>query len=148
MDKEFQQGMGLYTSVVSKVGDAIMVVMILVVILVLYFVMNSSIIRKKHELGIQKALGFTTLQLMNQISMGFLPPIAAGVILGSLLGMTQTNAIMTIVQGAMGIMRANYIITPLWIALLGTAIVLVSYTISMLITYRIRKISAYGMVSE
>lgn len=148
MDKEFQQGMGLYTSVVSKVGVVIMVVMILVVILVLYFVMNSSIIRKKHELGIQKALGFTTLQLMNQISIGFLPPIVTGVILGSLLGMTQTNAIMTVVQGVMGIMRANYIITPLWIALLGVAIVLVSYTISMLITYRIRKISAYGMVSE
>lgn len=148
MDKEFQQGMGLYTSVVSKVGVTIMVVTILVVILVLYFVINSSVIRKKHELGIQKALGFTTLQLMNQLSLGFLPPIITGVALGSLLGMTQTNGIMTLAQKAMGIMRANYIITPIWIALFGAGIVIVSYGLSMLITYRIRKISAYGLVSE
>jgi len=148
MDKEFQQGMGLYTSIISKVGIAIMVVTILVVILVLYFVINSSVIRKKHELGIQKALGFTTLQLMNQLSIGFLPPIITGVSLGSLLGMTQTNAIMTLTQKAMGIMRANYIITPLWITLFGAGIVIVSYALSMLITYRIRRISAYGLVSE
>jgi putative ABC transport system permease protein len=148
MDKEFQQGMGLYTGVVSKVGVTIMVVTILVVILVLYFVINSSVIRKKHELGIQKALGFTTLQLMNQLSLGFLPPVITGVLLGSLLGMTQTNGIMTLTQKAMGIMRANYIITPIWIALFGAGIVIVSYGFSMLITYRIRKISAYGLVSE
>lgn len=148
MDKEFQQGMGLYTSVVSKVGVTIMVVTILVVILVLYFVINSSVIRKKQELGIQKALGFTTLQLMNQLSLGFLPPIITGVLLGSLLGMTQTNGIMTLTQKAMGIMRAHYIITPIWITLFGAGIVIVSYGFSMLITYRIRKISAYGLVSE
>jgi putative ABC transport system permease protein len=48
----------------------------------------------------------------------------------------------------MGIMRANYIITPIWIALFGAGIAIVSYAISMLITYRIRRISAYGLVSE
>lgn len=148
MDKEFMQSMGLYTSVVSKVGVTIMVVTILVVILVLYFVINSSVIRKKQELGIQKALGFTTLQLMNQLSLGLLPPVIIGVLMGSLLGMTQTNGIMTLAQKAMGIMRANYIIAPQWIAVFGAAIVIASYAISMLITYRIRKISAYRLVSE
>lgn len=148
MDKEFKQGLALYTSIVSKVGIAIMAVTILVVMLVLYFVINSSVIRKKHELGIQKAFGFTTLQLMNQLSLGLMPPIVVGVTLGSLLGMTQTNAIMTLTQKTMGIMRANYIITPLWITLFGAGILIVSYSISMLITYRIRKISAYELVNE
>ncbi len=148
MDKEFQQGMGLYTSIVSKVGITIMVITILVVVLVLYFVINSSLIRKKHELGIQKALGFTTIQLMNQFSLGLLPPIILGVILGSFLGMTQTNPFMTQTQKSMGIMRTNYIITPLWIILFGIGIVILSYAISMLKTYRIRKITAYKLVSE
>lgn len=148
MDRDFQQGVGLYTAIISKVGIAIMVVTILVVILVLYFVINSLVIRKKHELGIQKAVGFTTLQLMNQLSLGFLPPIILGVSIGSVLGITQTNAIMSIAQRTMGIMRANYIITPLWIVLFGIAIVIVSYALSMLLTYRIRKISAYELVSE
>lgn len=147
-DKEFEQGMGIYTSIISKVGIVTLIINILVVLLVLYFVINSSVIRKKRELGIQKAVGFTTLQLMNQISLGFLPPITIGVILGSVLGITQTNALMTVAQHSMNIMKANYVITPGWIALVGTVIVVVSYLTSLLITYRIRKISAYALVSE
>lgn len=148
MDKSMELGLGMYTSIVSKVGITMIVVMSLVVILVLYFVINSSIIRRKRELGIQKALGFTTLQLMNQLSIGFLPPIIVGVLIGSIVGITQTNALMTVAQRAMGIMKANYIITPVWIALFGVAIVIISYITSMLITYQIRKISAYALVSE
>jgi putative ABC transport system permease protein len=148
MDKIMGEGTGVYIAIVSKVGIAILVVTIVVVILVLYFVINSSVTRKKRELGIQKAIGFTTYQLMNQLSLGFLPPIIIGVSIGSVVGIIQTNAIMSVAQRAMGIMKANYIITPVWIALFGVAIVIVSYVTSMLITYRIRKISAYALVSE
>lgn len=148
MDKTLVQGMGMYTSLVSKLGIAMMVITVLVVVLVLYFVINALVIRKKRELGIQKAIGFTTLQLMNQLSLGFLPPIMIGVLIGSVIGVTQTNAIMTVAQRAMGIMKANYIIMTSWVALFGVALVIVSYLTSMLITYRIRKISAYALVSE
>lgn len=148
MDESMKVGAGVYTSIVSKVGIVILFVTIAVVILVLYFVINSSVVRRKRELGIQKALGFTTFQLMNQLSLGFLPPIIIGVCIGSVIGITQTNVIMSAAQRGMGIMKASFIITPVWIALFGVAIVIVSYITSMLITYSIRKISAYGLVSE
>ena len=148
MDKEMEDGMGVYVSIVSKVGISILVVTIIVVILVLYFVINSSIIRKKRELGIQKAIGFTTFELMNQLSLGFLPPIIIGVCIGSVIGITQTNSLMTLAQKSMGIMKAGFIITPGLITLFGVAIVVVSYFTSMLITYNIRKISAYSLVTE
>jgi len=140
--------MGVYTTIVSKMGIAILVVTIAIVILVLYFVINSSVVRRKRELGIQKAIGFTTFQLMNQISLGFLPPIIAGGLIGCVLGITQTNALISIAQRSMGIMKANYIITPVWIALFGVAIVIVSYVTSMLITFQVRKISAYSLITE
>ena len=148
MDRNIELGTGVYISIVSKVGIAILIITIAVVILVLYFVINSSVVRRKRELGIQKAIGFTTFQLMNQLSLGFLPPIIVGVFIGCVAGITKTNAIMTLAQGAMGIMKANYIITPSWIALFGVAIIIVSYVTSMLITYSIRKISAYSLVTE
>ena len=148
MDKLMEQGIAMYTSIVSKVGIVMLVITIIVVILVLYFVINSSIVRKRRELGIQKAIGFTTLQLMNQLSLGLLPPVMIGVIIGSLIGISETNTIMSVAQRSMGIMKANYIIMTSWIALFGVALVVVSYITSMLITYRIRKISAYALVSE
>jgi putative ABC transport system permease protein len=148
MDKSMELGTSVYTSIISKVGISILIVTIAVDILVLYFVISSSIIRRKRELGIHKAIGYTTIQLMNQLTLGFILPIFAGVCIGSVIGITQTNPIMTIAQKSMGIMKADYIITPIWIALFGVSIVIVSYITSMLLTYRIHKISAYALVSE
>ncbi len=148
MDKDLAQGMGTYIEIVSKVGKSMLAVTALVVALVLYFVINSSVIRRKRELGIQKALGFTTFQLMNQLSLGLLPPLMLGIAAGAVLGMTQTNPILTMAQRAMGVMKAQYIIMPSWILVFGISLVFLSYAISMLITFRIRKISAYGLVSE
>lgn len=148
MDSQMEQGVSMYTSIISKVGISMMVITILVVILVLYFVINSTVIRKRRELGIQKAIGFTTLQLMNQLSLGLLPPITVGVIIGSILGITQTNTIMSIAQRSMGIMKANYIIMDSWVAVFAVVLVFVSYLTSLLITSRIRTISAYALVNE
>lgn len=147
-EKSMEMGASSYISIVSQVGIMMSVVTVAVVILVLYFIINSSVIRRKRELGIQKALGFTTFQLMNQLSLGFIFPIIIGVIIGSILGLTQTNVMMSVVQRAMGIMKANYIIKPLWIAIFGLIIIFISYITSMLLTYRIRKISPYTLVSE
>ncbi len=148
MDKNIEQGAGVYTSIVSLLGIAIMFITVAVVVLVLYFIINSTVVRRKRELGIQKAIGYTTWQLMNQISIGFLVPVFFGVCIGSFLGATLTNVIMTAVQRGMGIMKAGFIVTPTSISIFGIAIILLSYAVSMLITYRIRKISAYALVSE
>ena len=148
VNKAFEQSMGAYTSVISEVGIVIFIVTVLVVILVLYFVVNSSITRQKRMLGIQKAIGYTTFQLMNQVSMSFLIPVALGDLLGCVLGITQANNVMSFGESAMYIARADYIITPGWVALCGLAILALSYVISLLVTYRIRKISAYALISE
>ena len=148
MDKMMEEGAGVYIAIVSKIGIVILTVTMAVVILVLYFVINSSVVRRKRELGIQKAIGFTTFQLMNQLSLSFLLPVMIGVAVGSYIGTTQTNHIMTWAQKGMGIMKADYIITPFAISLFSAAIIVISYITSMIITYRIRKISAYALVSE
>lgn len=80
VDKTLELGMGTYVSIVLKLGIGMIVITLVVVILVLYFVINSSVLRR--------------------------------------------------------------------ITLFGVALVIVSYLTSMLITYRIRKISAYALVSE
>lgn len=148
MDENMKQGAGVYVAIVSKVGIAILAITMAVVFLVLYFVINSTVVRKRRELGIQKAIGFTTFQLMNQLSLSFLPPIIIGVCIGCVVGMTQTNSIMTIAQSGMGISKANFIITLGYITLFGVGIIVISYITSILITLRIRKISAYALVTE
>jgi putative ABC transport system permease protein len=147
-DLEMKLGTRSYVDIVSQVGIAILFITTIIIILVLYFVINSSVVRNKKQLGIQKAVGFTTYQLMNQLSLSFLLPIIVGVVLGSTLGNDLTNPILTFVQSSMGIMKTNYIITPLWTAVFGIAIILISYITSLSITYRIRKITTYALITE
>ncbi len=148
IDLLFEEGMSSYQSIVSQIGIIMMAAMAFIVILVLYFVINSSIIQRKRELGIQKAIGYTTFQLMNQITIGFMPSIITGVTIGSILGILSTNPLMSVGMRAAGTMKAEFIIEPGLIILFSGIIVLTSYVTSMAITYRIRKISAYTLVSE
>lgn len=147
-DKEMADGMASYQSIVAAMGLAMLVITLLVVTLVLYFVINSSVIRKKRELGIQKAIGFTTFQLMNQLAISFTIPIILGSVVGSLLGAFYTNPVMSLAMKGMGIMKSRFIVDPLWVIAFCAVTILFSYLLSLLITLRIRKISAYALVTE
>lgn len=147
-DKEMANGMASYQNVVAAMGLAMLVITVLVVALVLYFMISSSVIRQKRALGIQKAIGFTTLQLMNQLSLTFMVPVSLGAVAGSLLGAFCTNPLMSVTMKGAGVMKANFIVDPLWVACFGLGTILFSYLLSLLTTWRIRKISAYALVTE
>ena len=147
-DKLLADGMAAYQNIVALMGIVMFAITLLVIALVVYFVIGSSIIRRKRELGIQKALGYTTLQLMNQISIGFAIPIIFGSIIGSIGGAFYTNSLLSLSMKGMGVMRANFIIIPEWVLALGIGVIVFSYLLSLLVTWQIRKISAYRLVTE
>ena len=147
-DAQFAEGVSGFASVLSAVGAAIVVIAGFVVILVLYFVLGSVVIRNRRDLGIQKAFGYTTMNLMNQMSIGFTLPIILGVALGSIVGAVGFNSLMSIGMAGMGVMTSSYIINPTWIIATAIGLVVLSYLTSMLITWRIRKVSAYALVTE
>ena len=147
-DKLLADGMAAYQNIVALMGIVMFAITLLVIALVVYFVIGSSIIRRKRELGIQKALGYTTLQLMNQISIGFTIPIIFGSIIGSIGGAFYTNSLLSLSMKGMGVMRANFIIIPEWVLALGIGVIVFSYLLSLLVTWQIRKISAYRLVTE
>lgn len=147
-DKAMEEGMASYQNIVAMMGIIMLAITLTVVFLVLYFVISSSIVRRKRELGIQKAIGFTTFQLMNQLAIGFAIPTIIGASLGSFLGAVYTNPMMSATMKGMGIMKASFIVNPVWIIMFGAGTIVFSYVLSLFITWRIRKISAYALVTE
>ncbi len=147
-DKLLAEGMSSYQNIVGLMGISMFVITLFVITLVLYFVISSSIIKKKRELGIKKATGFTTLQLMNQLSISFIIPIFIGASIGSILGAFLTNPMMSVFMKSAGIMKTRFIVDPIWISVFALAILAFSYLLSILITLKIRKISAYELVNE
>jgi putative ABC transport system permease protein len=120
-----------------------------VVILVLYLIIKTTIVHKKRELGIQKAIGFTTLQLMNQIALNLTPAIILGVIMGAVGGYLGFNSLFIAISSSMmGITTADLPIPLDWVVLISIALILLAYVVSMVIGWRIRRISGYMLVSE
>ncbi|MCL2426452.1 MAG: hypothetical protein FWD05_08965 [Oscillospiraceae bacterium] len=55
---------------------------------------------------------------------------------------------MSVGMSALGVMQGNFIVNTAWVIASGVVIVVLAYLISMLVTLRIRKISAYRLVTE
>ena len=139
------EGMG---SVFALIAAVILIVMVAVIVLVLYMIIKTVIRRRRRELGIQKALGFTTLQLMNQISLSLMPMVIFGAIIGSIAGYFGFNPLYVILLSGLGVTEANMFVPIDWVFLVSLALILLAYSVSMLIAWRIRKISAYALVTE
>ena len=130
------------------VTSLILLVVSGVVTAVLFIVIKTSILRKKREIGIQKAIGFTTLQLMNQTAINLTPTIILGVIIGAMGGYFSFNPMIAVLMSGMGIVQADMSIPANYTLVLCVALLILSYCVSMLISWRIRKISAYALVTE
>lgn len=140
--------LGSMSGIFAMVAVGIVAATIFIVILTLYMVIKTTIIRRRRELGIQKALGFTTFQLMNQIVLNLTPVILFGVVIGSFLGYFGFSPLVAILLSNMGIVKVD-LPTPIdWTIITGIGLSLLAYGVSMLIAWRIRKISAYGLISE
>ena len=147
-DAQFAEGVSGFASIMSLVGIVILLVSAFVILLVLYFVIGSTIVRRHRDLGIQKAIGFTTWNLMNQISLALSFPILLGTAAGAILGAWLVNPGMSIGMAGLGVMQGSMIVNIAWVIASGVIIVVLAYLISMLVTWRIRKISAYKLVTE
>jgi len=134
--------------IISLMGKVMLAVAGFVIVLVLYFILAASIIRRRRELGILKAIGYTTFDLMNQISLSLMPPLFLGIIAGCVCGSPTVNLILSVALSAFGVAKADFIIHPIWIGTTGVLMLALSYAACMFISWRIRKISAYGLVTE
>jgi len=100
------------------------------------------IYKRKKELGIYRSLGYTTLQLMSQISLSFMPVVIAGVALGGLLGKLYTNKVLSI------LLSVNFTIPPLLVAAICILLIVLAYAVSMTVARGIRKITVYRLITE
>ena len=119
---------------------------IVVILLVLYFIVGAVIVRRHRHLGIQKAMGYATFELMVQVSVSFIFPLIAGIASGAVFMSFAFNPVAALIMTPLGIRQANFDIPYLWIALTCFVLAIISYATILIITGRIRKISAYDLV--
>lgn len=146
--KSIEGSLGIYQGIVGILTVVILAVTEAIIALTLFLIIKTSLLRKKREFGIQKAIGFTTGQLVMQSALSFLPILLIGTAAGCVTGYLTINKILSLLFSGIGMMKVNFEILPGMLALLSACIILSGFLISSLVSMRIRHITPYALMSE
>ena len=127
---------------------SICAVTILVVLFILYIVIKSLLVKRRQELGIYKAMGYTSSQLILQTTGSFMPVSMVAIVLSSFLAIYYMPAIYQFIFETLGVMNNNIERSFGFLMLFAVAQILVNIMISIILCMPIRKISAYVLIKE
>lgn len=144
----FNSQSSIYTTALFSVMLLILAITTIVVILILYLVIKTMILKRRRELGIFKAIGFTTLQLSHQIALSFVPVVVVGIVAGSFLGYVFSNPLLAFLLSSVGIFNVHFSLPLPGVILLGLGITVLAYIVSLLVSSRIKHISTYELITE
>lgn len=119
-----------------------------VIALILVLLVKTQLIRETRQLAIYKALGYTTGQLIWQITMSYIPVFFIGILLGCVTALIGIDPAVSLCLASAGAHNIN--MDTSFAAMLGivTVILLWSEVIIVLCSAKIRKITPYEMQQE
>ncbi|MNI92588.1 FtsX-like permease family protein [compost metagenome] len=85
---------------------------------------------------------------MTQTTLSLLPIIAAGILVGSLLGCFYSDSLFVMLLSSLGIYNVEFSVSLPQILILCLCLIVVSCVVSMLVSRRIRKISVYSLITD
>lgn len=148
IDENIESQTGIYTTAVFAVMVMVLAITILVVILILYLVIKTMIIKRKRDFGVMKAIGYSTVQLMHQISISFVPIIITGVASGGVLGYFYTNPMLSVLFSGVGVKRLDFTVHLPTILIICMGIFIVAYLVAMFVSLKIKEISAHSLITD
>jgi ABC-type antimicrobial peptide transport system permease subunit len=108
--------------------EAICVIFIIatcfVVILTQLLLTRAQVIRERTDLGVSKALGYTSGELMRRTLMTNMPTIVLGIVLGITMHYLFSNQLILLGLSSFGIRQNSFNTSPVWI-MVTAAIILV-----------------------
>ena len=108
--------------------EAICVIFIIatcfVVILTQVLLTRAQIIRERTDLGVSKALGYTSGELMRRTLMTNMPTIVIGIIIGTVMHVLFSNRLILLGLASFGIRQNKFSTSPVWLVL--TAVIIIT----------------------
>ncbi len=117
-----------------------------VVILIEMLLIHSKISKEYKNYGINKALGYTTKQLMVQTMFANIPVISIGSVLGAAISGIAGKYLTAVCLASFGIKEVKMSINPFWELFAVAGIILVALISSFVAAVKIRKIEPVEML--
>lgn len=148
ISKMINSQMGVYKQIVTLFSVVILIVTGILITLILSLVIRTVIIQKQKYLGIQKALGFTSVQLISQLTYEFLPVIIMGVIIGGFAAFYLINPLLSVLFFNIGMIKMQFVMRIDIFIIVAVGIIIYSFIMTILLSGKIKKISAYQLITE
>lgn len=146
--ESFAQLIKIFSVAIISTITIMLVVTLLIIFLILYVIIKSIIVQRKQEFGIYKAIGYTSKELILQLSESFMPFTIAAVFLSLILAKIYMPILLSKMFNIVGVIKINfeYPIFPLLIA--AIILIVITFLLAILISKKIKKISAYSLIKE
>lgn len=143
-----QSQLTTYASMMIGMIASMLIVTLLMIGAILSLVIKSMIRGRKEEYGVYKALGYTTFELMNHMSLNFMIVAIIGTVIGCLCTVALTNPILGVIFYQVGLSNLQFAVSPTLLIGMSLIVIIFVYGMSMAVAYGIRKITAYELLTE
>ncbi len=147
-EKAVKNVSGSVTMAMIAICVIFVMITIFVVAMVEVLLVKSKVIRERKNLGLNKAFGFTTGQLMVQTIMVNLPVITIGAVCGVIISCFFMEQLIVSCLSFCGIEKCPFTINVQWMAITVIGIVVVAIVASGVSAMKIRKIEPVKMLTE
>lgn len=147
--KSFASGqMDSYANMLSSLVIIIFLTTVLIIACILRITLKSAIQKNRLEYGVLKSMGYTSGDIIKQLSVSYLITSVIGSILGALLADIGAAPLFQLLYRAMGVSRMEITSHPVYMAIYSILLGFILYLSSILISRRVRKITAYELLTE
>ena len=146
--KNVNNSVGAMAEAMKALCIGIAIITILVVIFVEALIIRAKIIREWRGMGISKAMGATSRELIIQIMLSNIPAIAIGVLAGIALSPWAGSRLTIAILSIFGIEKLPFHIPAGHMAFTGMAILAVALATAGLLGLKVRKINPAQMITE
>jgi len=119
-----------------------------VVILTEILLTRSQIIRERSELGVSKAIGYTSGELIRRTILSNIPTIVIGILAGIVLHITLANKFILLGLSSFGISQSNFNTDPKWFVITLALIVACAVVTSFLSSRKISRLEPVRILKE
>ena len=124
------------------------VVTCFVVILTEILLTRSQVIRERTDLGVSKALGYTSGELIRRTLMTNMPIIVTGIVLGFVMHVALSDKLILLGLAMFGIRQNSFPTPPVWFILSGAIILVCAVVTSYLCGRGISKLEPVAILTE
>ncbi|MDD6035777.1 MAG: ABC transporter permease [Lachnospiraceae bacterium] len=121
---------------------------VLIIVIIMLLMIRMKLVQEKVRIGVDKALGFTTAQVIARIVMNYVPVVFIGSVLGVIISYFTFEGLVSLCVSFCGIRSCNMDRDAIYMIVTVMLITVTSLLASFFISVRVRKIEPSRMIRE